>query len=507
VPFNKTVALKFLDYYSTRMQFQSTLAHLKQPPSTYKQSSIDVVGEFDKIKQKATIGNFSGQYDFEATVQKVIYAMHDGHVDLSAGILSLFSFGSPFFVSSLSKDGKAAPQPYLTVDVLSSQDEGWTPSPISSINGQNATDYLLKFAALNAVGNVESHADWNQLMSSPAQDIQGDTNLFSSGGTFYPGHELNFTLANGSRIDTYWTASFDYSGYVPDIRTPLEFFNFFVLGIEPATSSQPQMPDNSTASTPSDTTPDGDDDDDDGDDDDDDDDEISIAAYIMRGMTRDLSLDSQRTDFQPPKAARSWYDDSFGAYPDNPDIYQPDLGIIGGGILTAYFFEDISTGVLSIPSFQVFNEDIRTFAETVGDFIGNGTAKKINRVVIDLQQNTGGALLLALTTFKQFFPQIDPFAGSRRRSQSVGNILGNTMTHWWDHLDRNNVNHTSWIRRFAANEWVISNRLNPDTGKNFSSWQEYAGPRTFQNDNFTLIVSHTIAGFIKAVLTRLKGTI
>jgi hypothetical protein len=474
VPFNKTVALRFLDYYNSTLQFQSTLTYLKNPPSTYKQPSVDVLGELGKIKDKANSNSYANQYDFEAAVQKVVYSMHDGHVDLSAGILSLFSFGSPYFVSSVSKDGTSPPEPYLTIDVLDNyQQEGWTPSPIAKINGQNATDYLVNFAALNSVGTVEPHADWNQLMSSPAQDIQGETNLFSSGGTFYPGHDLNFTLANGTQINTIWTASFDYSGSIPDMTTPLEFFDFFVLGLSPPVASKLKKRANGTATIPAAVVTDSE--------------ELGIGQYILRGMTKDFSFNAQK-DLQPPKAALSWYNDSYGAYPDNPDIYQPDLGIIGGGVLTAYFFEDISTGILSIPTFQLFDEDIRTFAETVGDFIGNATAKKISKVIIDVQQNNGGSVLLALNTFKQFFPQNDPFAGSRRRMHPNANLLGNTITHWWAQLNRTNPAHVPWIRKFAANEWVLTDRLNADTGKNFTNWPEYAGPKRFVNDDFSLIV-------------------
>jgi len=36
----------------------------------------------------------------------LVYAIHDGHVDLKAGILSPFSFGSPYAISSVSVDGK-----------------------------------------------------------------------------------------------------------------------------------------------------------------------------------------------------------------------------------------------------------------------------------------------------------------------------------------------------------------------------------------------------------------
>ena len=61
--------------------------------------------------------------------------------------------------------------------------------------------YLSAFAELNSIGFLEPHADWNALLESPALDIQGTMSVLQS-ATFYPGDELNFTLANSTTIET-----------------------------------------------------------------------------------------------------------------------------------------------------------------------------------------------------------------------------------------------------------------------------------------------------------------
>jgi hypothetical protein len=114
VPFNTTSALKFLDYYNETLQFQSTLAYLKDPPASYKQPAVDVFARIAKIRRNATEGLYKNQYEFEAAVQRLVYDMHDGHVDLASGILSVFSFASPWSITSASKDGIATPQLYFT---------------------------------------------------------------------------------------------------------------------------------------------------------------------------------------------------------------------------------------------------------------------------------------------------------------------------------------------------------------------------------------------------------
>ena len=56
---------------------------------------------------------YPNQYDFEAAVQEVVYATHDNHINLSAGILSAFTFGSPLRIVSVSTDGIALPKIYI----------------------------------------------------------------------------------------------------------------------------------------------------------------------------------------------------------------------------------------------------------------------------------------------------------------------------------------------------------------------------------------------------------
>lgn len=114
VPFNPAVATRFLNYYNVTLQFQSTLAYLKTPTSGYKQPKVDLIAGINKIQEYVnTPGAFPNQYAFEATLQRLVYMAHDGHLNLIAGILSAFNFGSPYALASVSKDGKELPKVYL----------------------------------------------------------------------------------------------------------------------------------------------------------------------------------------------------------------------------------------------------------------------------------------------------------------------------------------------------------------------------------------------------------
>lgn len=107
------MALRFIEYYNTTMQFQSTLKNLKNPPQGYQQPAVDFAQGLENIRHNVTAGVFKNQYDFEATMQHLIYSAHDGHLNLNAGVLSAFTFASPVSLVAASLDGKEVPKIYF----------------------------------------------------------------------------------------------------------------------------------------------------------------------------------------------------------------------------------------------------------------------------------------------------------------------------------------------------------------------------------------------------------
>lgn len=114
IPFYSDPALRFLNYYNTTLQFQSTLAFLKTPPGGYQQPAIDVGDILHRIENNVTAGAYQNQYEFEVDLHKLVLATHDAHVGLDIGITSPFVYGSPYSISSVSVDGKESPKIYLT---------------------------------------------------------------------------------------------------------------------------------------------------------------------------------------------------------------------------------------------------------------------------------------------------------------------------------------------------------------------------------------------------------
>ena len=212
-------------------------------------------------------------------------------------------------------------------------------------------------------------------MSSPALGIQGRLNYFGGLATFYPGDIITFTLENGTMITDQWKAYYNSPGSIEGIATGGDFYNFFVLGIYPASSDLQQSGNNQRHKrTPS---------------------PANIATSSQPSTTNVCA---------GLPTATGWSQSVPGggdAYPPVAVIAQPDLKINGGGFISGYFIDDVSRAVLSIPRFDEYGDATNTFSNTIKCFIESSQHANIKQIVIDVQQNNGGNPLLAFDAFRQ----------------------------------------------------------------------------------------------------------
>jgi hypothetical protein len=183
-----------------------------------------------------------------------------------------------------------------------------------------------------------------------------------------------------------------------------------------------------------------------------------------------------------PENITSWHDVS-AAYPLRTLTQQSELGLYQPGVVTGYLLDDNVTAVLSLPTFSAYDDGIDTFSEAVGEFVGKSST--VQRVVIDLQQNSGGSVGLALETFRMFFPSLVPLPESRMRATPMINALGQTYTNYFNNI----TDDDDEAFDFVAEEWVASRRINAQTGQPFSSWDQFFGPA--QGD-FTLAQQYNL---------------
>lgn len=181
----------------------------------------------------------------------------------------------------------------------------YQPSAVKFINDQDVTSYLDAFATNNSYGSTEGHADWNQLMLSGAQDVQGYFNSFSGNTLFYPGDNISFTFENGTTITDKYLGVYWSQGPTGPLATGGDFYNFFVLGFWPASydpSSDDEGADGSASATGSFS---------------------SATAAATATATATISIPTPT----------GWGSDEFW-YPPAADVAQPDLGTYGGGYIT-----------------------------------------------------------------------------------------------------------------------------------------------------------------------------
>lgn len=179
----------------------------------------------------------------------------------------------------------------------------YQPSPINKINGQDVTTYLDEFATNNSYGSTEGHADWNQLMLSGAQDVQGYYNSFSGSTLFYPGDNISFILENGSTITDRYLGVYWSQGPTGPLATGGDFYNFFVLGFWPA-SFDPSS-----------------------------DVEGSDGGAAITGTFSSATATATATAGVVVSTPSGWGIDEFW-YPPSADVAQPDLGAYEGGYIT-----------------------------------------------------------------------------------------------------------------------------------------------------------------------------
>lgn len=102
-----------MKYFNTTLQFHAPLDTLKAPPPGYQQPPIDIERGLSNIQSMIDAGSYKNQYEFESDVHHLVTRMHDAHIILNAGIMSTFSFASPYGLISVSADGKALPKVYV----------------------------------------------------------------------------------------------------------------------------------------------------------------------------------------------------------------------------------------------------------------------------------------------------------------------------------------------------------------------------------------------------------
>lgn len=116
MPLDRAKSSAFIDYLTPFLQFQSTLAYLKSPPTGYTLPGVDVLGGLEEIKNNIQAGKYASQWAFEKDVNALINIMpKDFHLSLGSSVplSNVFAFMTSLHLVSLSSDGLLVPKVYV----------------------------------------------------------------------------------------------------------------------------------------------------------------------------------------------------------------------------------------------------------------------------------------------------------------------------------------------------------------------------------------------------------
>tara|TARA_R110002060_G_scaffold27016_2_gene36699 strand:+ start:4202 stop:5356 length:1155 start_codon:yes stop_codon:yes gene_type:complete len=291
------------------------------------------------------------------------------------------------------------------------------------INGENVTTYLETIAVQNSAFQ-DADAIYNQLFYSLPQNLQGGANLFYSGAWEFgfDSNINNYTFANGSSQQLYNYASLapgvDFSGVVDGTTL------FQAIEVEPTTD----------------------------------------VENIL--TSRDIEDPRKKVRRQLFTGSIPGYPDAFVTHPEDP--------------YTAGYFlgEDSEVAVLQMSAFSSPNSssetDQRNQQATIARFLAECKQRGSTKLIVDLSANGGGSVFSGYDAFKQLFPTLVPYGGSRMRTTPFVNYMGNVFS-------------SAGIYNASIRPpWQIQSALDKDLNK-YPSWKEFGGPFPFHGDNFLAI--------------------
>lgn len=119
VPLYAISAIPWLNSLSPYIEWQTTIAYLKNPPKGHLGPAVNVWGGLQAIIDGVSSSKYTNEYQLEFDIYGLFQSTHDGHFryipTLAAGI---FAFARPISLVSYSVDSIEDPKPYVYSDVL-----------------------------------------------------------------------------------------------------------------------------------------------------------------------------------------------------------------------------------------------------------------------------------------------------------------------------------------------------------------------------------------------------
>ncbi|KAI0181273.1 hypothetical protein GGR52DRAFT_523579 [Hypoxylon sp. FL1284] len=427
VPNKREPAVQLVDSLKAFIQWQSTLAFLKNPPKSYMLPPVDIEGDLDKISTTAAAGGFASEYDFQANIFQTISKAHDGHFAYVPDVFKAFTFSNSLGadIVSVSSNGTSLPKLYHS-STLGSDDE--EPVAITKINGQDAVSWLVAYnSALSFFQDAD--AQYNALFPIYSKPISFDSPFFSS--FVYLGPNLTLNYEDGTQETRQWVARVNPGADFSNILSGDDFYDRFC---DPnAVDSTPATPSTGRAK----------------------------PKPVLRRRASDMN-----------------------GYP-TPIVKDSAEGTTMGFFMNEAGLEDVA--VLAISAFEETDTltYFKNFRNTVSSFLNRSQAGKKQRLIIDLTSNGGGLVFAGFELFSQLFPTIDPFnADNIRLSESLVNISRILAAQPIEDQKK-------FVNQSIIASSISPLSISLPLGFKFNSTDEILDPVTLQGDQFTAYIRET----------------
>ena len=316
----------------------------------------------------------------------------------------------------------------LTDDVAASLNSTFTPSALTTIDGEDVYSFLEAEAQGNFLQDPD--AAYNILFYSPAFEAAapGWRGFFAGSGRqryIYPGANTTISFENGTTTIYENTASVigDFSG----VTDGNSFYQVFCTG--PANPTSTNATTTTAASTAAPTA-------------------TSTSLNVPAGYPVPVVI-------TPDQSAAGYY------IPDLPDV-----------------------AVLSMLS---FDPDVPVeFQMVVQEFFADALATGKTKLIIDLSANGGGLILQGYDTFRQLFPQILQDGFTRFRNQEAFDLIAEEYAAI---IPANYSPATASADLINLFESAPNYRFDYNiTDQPFTSLEAKLGPQMYYGDNFTNII-------------------
>ncbi|KAK6579857.1 hypothetical protein PZA11_007565 [Diplocarpon coronariae] len=428
------------------VQWQSTLAFLKDPPASYMLPPTDIAGGLDNISATATAGRFKSEYDFQLSVVKLIVTAHDGHFAYRPDVFKAFGFRNRLVsdLVSVSSDGRALPKLYHRSAVDGANETNSRASAITKINGVDAARFIedqnLEFSSFQ-----DPDSQWNSVFPSYANP-SGVLTVAAS--LAYQGPNVTITYEDGTQTTEPSYAILRPGADFAGVHGGEDYYARFCT---PAGAPGP----NSTGDT-----------------------------------TGNATSSTSSPASTPARTSRAAPLPTIPGYP-YPIIRDGGANTTSGYFLNGTGYDDVA--VLAVSAFAPPGdvgsiEYLSDFQSTVSAFLAQAQAAGKTRLVIDVQANGGGFVIAGYELFAQLFPQVQRFqANNMRLSDSLVNmakIIAAIPANFTPSTDAERAALAALGGSVITGNLVPGTVFTPD-GRPFGSEDQLLAPVSLKGDLFT----------------------